>query len=350
MKEARPTGTNMGLRALLEQLTDDPEGAVAVIGEGAGESTGGLVGALLPHGAANVGEVRASVLEDELERGDGLVGCSKRIRHGVAGTLRAPPLAGGRSAESSGQGLCDTRVTRRPIGAGATGVRRVRNARRTSGVTRGHGFVSPRGKTFLVVRLSLSAVGSGDERDVSSRAGSLTGADGVLYPAIGGGQGAVCVHCVFDLGTNAPQLSFAIVFTVARATAAQSFAFRYAPRAAPVVLSLSGAPDLAVARLHGVEAPAPVSDWTIVRPGGKARCARGGRYAFLVRLCDPRRLLVYFGAGRGCLDYRSCAPKTATFTDRVAELDPRKSTDRRDFRPRQSENPFRHYTVVYVPS
>jgi hypothetical protein len=89
--------------------------------------------------------------------------------------------------------------------------------------------------------------------------------------------------------------------------------------------------------------------WTKIFPGGKTRCARGGRYAFWLRRGDPKKVLVFFQGGGGCFDSRSCALGSTWFDDRVdlgdtpvwqgGVLD----VDRRS-------NPFRGWSVLYVPS
>jgi Pectinacetylesterase len=89
--------------------------------------------------------------------------------------------------------------------------------------------------------------------------------------------------------------------------------------------------------------------WQKVMPGGRTLCGRGGRFAFWARLASPDRLLVFFQGGGGCWDYRSCAPQTAMFDDRVDDQDdPALGAgvlDLSDLR-----NPFRAWSVLFVPS
>jgi hypothetical protein len=93
-------------------------------------------------------------------------------------------------------------------------------------------------------------------------------------------------------------------------------------------------------------APAP---WQRVEPGGRSLCGRGGRFAFWARMGAPDRLLVFFQGGGGCWDYRSCAPGTALFDDRVdAADDPALGAGVLDLD--DPRNPFRDWSVLYVPS
>ncbi len=89
--------------------------------------------------------------------------------------------------------------------------------------------------------------------------------------------------------------------------------------------------------------------WQRVEPGGRTRCARGGRFAFWARLDAPDRLLVFFEGGGGCWDYRTCAPGSAFFDDEVdATDDPSRGAGVLDLgNPR---NPFRGWSVLFVPS
>jgi Pectinacetylesterase len=87
-----------------------------------------------------------------------------------------------------------------------------------------------------------------------------------------------------------------------------------------------------------------------VRPGGRTLCGHGGPFAFWARLADPERLLVYFEGGGFCWDYRSCAPGSSLFKDRVTDKeDPaRHGAGILDFA--DHRNPFRGWSALYVPS
>jgi len=89
--------------------------------------------------------------------------------------------------------------------------------------------------------------------------------------------------------------------------------------------------------------------WERVEPGGRTRCARGGRFAFWARIAAPDRLLVFFEGGGGCWDYRTCAAGSTFFDDDVdASDDPSYGAGVLDLdNPR---NPFRGWSVLYVPS
>jgi dienelactone hydrolase len=89
--------------------------------------------------------------------------------------------------------------------------------------------------------------------------------------------------------------------------------------------------------------------WERIEPDGATRCARGGRYAFWLRRADPKRLLVFFQGGGGCFSQETCRPGSTWFDDRVDPFDdPTGSDGLLDFTNR--DNPFRDYSVVYIPS
>jgi hypothetical protein len=96
-------------------------------------------------------------------------------------------------------------------------------------------------------------------------------------------------------------------------------------------------------------AKAGVGAWARVAPGGKTRCARGGPYAFWIRRGDPKKLLVFFQGGGGCFDQRSCAVGSTWFDDRVDDVD-RPQWQGGVLELERPANPFRGWSVVYIPS
>ena len=95
--------------------------------------------------------------------------------------------------------------------------------------------------------------------------------------------------------------------------------------------------------------PGATQRWQRVEPGGRTACARGGRFAFWVRRGRPDRLLVYLQPGGGCFDERTCARGSTWFDDSVTAADnPAYQGGIFDFG--RADNPFRDYTVVYIPS
>jgi hypothetical protein len=98
----------------------------------------------------------------------------------------------------------------------------------------------------------------------------------------------------------------------------------------------------------GTAAVAP-GTWERVEPGGRTRCARGGRFAFWARTGAPDRLLVFFEGGGGCWDYRSCARGSTFFDDDVDPGDdPSSGSGVLDLD--DPRNPFRGWSVLFVPS
>jgi pimeloyl-ACP methyl ester carboxylesterase len=94
---------------------------------------------------------------------------------------------------------------------------------------------------------------------------------------------------------------------------------------------------------------AGATGWERIEPGGATRCARGGKYAFWLRRADPKRLLVFFQGGGGCFSQQTCRVGSTWFDDRVDAFDdPTGSGGVLDFANR--DNPFRDYSVVYIPS
>src|SRR5439155_16032757 len=92
VEEARPAGTNVRLRPLLEQPPDRRERAVALLRERAGEGAGGLVGGRGADRAVELGEVGPCALEHELERGEGVVGRGQRIGQPASDSTLGPAI------------------------------------------------------------------------------------------------------------------------------------------------------------------------------------------------------------------------------------------------------------------
>jgi hypothetical protein len=89
--------------------------------------------------------------------------------------------------------------------------------------------------------------------------------------------------------------------------------------------------------------------WRKVLPGGRTRCARGGRFAFWTRQGTTEELVVYFQGGGGCWDYQTCRPGSTWFKDAVSDADdPTGEAGILD--PDDPRNPFRRASMVYVPS
>jgi Pectinacetylesterase len=102
---------------------------------------------------------------------------------------------------------------------------------------------------------------------------------------------------------------------------------------------------------QAVAAPAgAAAGWQRVDPGGATRCARGGRYAFWIRRGDPKNLLVFFQGGGGCFDVTTCAPGSRWFDDRVDAYDDPEHGGGGMLDLENAENPFRDYSMVYIPS
>jgi Pectinacetylesterase len=99
----------------------------------------------------------------------------------------------------------------------------------------------------------------------------------------------------------------------------------------------------------GAAAPKQGTGWQKVEPGGRTTCARGGKYAFWLRVADPTKLVVFFQGGGGCFDERTCALGSNWFDDSVdVEDDPSYAGGMLDLADRR--NPFRGWSWLYVPS
>ena len=97
------------------------------------------------------------------------------------------------------------------------------------------------------------------------------------------------------------------------------------------------------------KASAQLGSWERIEPGGRTACARGDRYAFWWRGGRKDKLLVYFEPGGGCFDVNTCAPGSSWFDDSVDDGHT-PAHDRGIFALGDGRNPFRDYSMLYVPS
>lgn len=235
-----------------------------------------------------------------------------------------------------------------PAGAWEVAVIDVSTERTVRG-NHGRTFEAQAHEVFLLVDTELRNPTPGTEQDYTSEGATLVTEEGIQYPARGAGEEGVCLECEFGASTTDEELALRFLFVLPEIPQG-TMAFRYQD-SAPILLSLSGEVDPAVATIEGVPfAQSPVSGWQRVDPGGRTVCARGDPFAFWVHQGSPQRLLLYFGPGGGCFDYASCAPGSELFADTVdPDASPAVIDDGiLDFA--NPDNPFRRYTIVAIPS
>lgn len=97
----------------------------------------------------------------------------------------------------------------------------------------------------------------------------------------------------------------------------------------------------------GTSTPAAASggDWTVIHPQGDTGCAFGTPFRFFHRQGpDPSRLMVYFQGGGACWNWVSCSGMfdTSVADDELARY-------RGIFLFDDPDNPFRGYSVVFIP-
>ena len=119
---------------------------------------------------------------------------------------------------------------------------------------------------------------------------------------------------------------------------------------AGVALLLLGARAASHGQDQAAGSAAAPGEWQRIEPGGQTRCARGGRYAFWLRKGDPKKLLVFFQGGGGCFDVTTCRPGSPWFDDRVDAFDDPATTAGGILTLENPENPFRDYSIVFIPS
>jgi hypothetical protein len=94
--------------------------------------------------------------------------------------------------------------------------------------------------------------------------------------------------------------------------------------------------------------------WKKVVPGGDCECADGSEFAFWERRADRTKVVLFLDGGGGCFDAKSCAfTGLATGGDEnydwsIHGEDPAQEGGIFDFA--RADNPFRDYSLVYVPS
>jgi Pectinacetylesterase len=93
--------------------------------------------------------------------------------------------------------------------------------------------------------------------------------------------------------------------------------------------------------------PQTVTDgWEKVTPGGRCLCADGSEFSFQVRAASTDKVLLYFQAGGACFTAELCQPDSGLYHPSVGQAPP-EANGIFDFA--HPDNPFKDYTVVYVP-
>jgi hypothetical protein len=88
--------------------------------------------------------------------------------------------------------------------------------------------------------------------------------------------------------------------------------------------------------------------WTKIEPAEDTRCAHNTPYAFWVRPGTTNDVFVYFQGGGGCYDAETCG-QTGSYKDAVTDNDNPGYMIGGVFNLNHPENPFRDYTMVFVP-
>jgi hypothetical protein len=101
---------------------------------------------------------------------------------------------------------------------------------------------------------------------------------------------------------------------------------------------------------------AQATNWQKVAGGAGTVCSDGSAYSFYVhpgeggfggREFGGRNLLIYFQGGGACWSGPTCNPKLGLYRPNLKEVDPARERGIFDFD--NAENPFRNYSVVFVP-
>ena len=95
---------------------------------------------------------------------------------------------------------------------------------------------------------------------------------------------------------------------------------------------------------------AAAAGWERIVPGGDCQCADGSEFAFWERRADPTKVVFFLDGGGGCYDAETCAflPEDPAYDYNVEGDDPSQDGGIFDFA--RSDNPFRDYSFVLVPS
>jgi hypothetical protein len=89
--------------------------------------------------------------------------------------------------------------------------------------------------------------------------------------------------------------------------------------------------------------------WQFIRTYGVTGCARGGHFGFWARIASRDKLLIFFQGGGGCFTYGTCAVGSTWFDAAVTGAD-RPQRSHGIFDPSENRNPFRSWSMVYIPS
>jgi hypothetical protein len=118
----------------------------------------------------------------------------------------------------------------------------------------------------------------------------------------------------------------------------------------------SGDGDASASSGHEAAPPdeTAASVWEKVVPGGDCQCADGSEFAFWERRADPTKVVFFLDGGGACYDATTCAftglsnSGEAEYDWSIYGEDPARDGGIFDFT--RSDNPFRDYSFIFVPS
>ena len=88
-------------------------------------------------------------------------------------------------------------------------------------------------------------------------------------------------------------------------------------------------------------------EWAMIPGGVGTSCSEGSPYSFFVRAGNPKHLLIYFQGGGACWSASTCDVRQQQYLSKVDGTEP--PTQYGVFEFSNLENPFRDYTVIFVP-
>jgi hypothetical protein len=96
-------------------------------------------------------------------------------------------------------------------------------------------------------------------------------------------------------------------------------------------------------------APVDAADatWTEVTAPSTCMCSDGSVFKYWIRRADPTKVLFFLQGGGACFSAQTCGPASTSYTRNLSKEKGKPNTG--IFDPDDERNPFRDYSVVYVP-
>ena len=117
-----------------------------------------------------------------------------------------------------------------------------------------------------------------------------------------------------------------------------------------VVVACSAGPDRVTPEPGATRTVATTAAWRAVEAPSTCQCSDGSSFRFWIHRGDPKKVMFFLQGGGACFSAATCGPTNPTYTRNLDdEHGPTGKSAKGIFDLTDSRNPFRGWSIVYVP-